>query len=295
MRFAKLHGLGNSYVYIDLIGQSASALDWPELARRISDRGFGIGSDGLILLLPSTQADIRMRMFNADGSEGEMCGNGIRCLARYAAELGHVRGDRVRVETLAGVLELELTRRDGTVTAVRVDMGPPRFRPAEIPLVLPATDSCTGPIVNEALPVGDEVYRFTAVSMGNPHCVMLVDDVDRAPVRTLGPQVETHPAFPNGVNVEFVQVLDPGNVRMRVWERGSGETYACGTGACATAVATSLLGLTGRRVNVHMLGGSLEIDWAADGHVYMTGPCEAICEGELSDEWLRSLGRPAGL
>lgn len=285
MRFAKLHGLGNSYVYIDLVSRPAPDLNWSELARRVSDRGFGIGSDGLILILPSDRADLRMRMFNADGSEGEMCGNGIRCFARYAADLGLVRGDCVRVETLAGVLKVELCRSGGSVSAVRVDMGPPRFRPEEIPL----RGFDQGPVVYEPLRVGDHMYRITAVSMGNPHCVILVDNVAAAPVRTLGPKVETHPAFPKGVNVEFVEVLNRENVRMRVWERGSGETNACGTGACATAVATSLLGLTMRRVHVHMLGGTLEIDWAADGHVYMTGPCEPVCEGELSEEWLASL------
>lgn len=304
MRFAKLHGLGNSYVYIDLVTQPEPAIDWPALARRVSDPGFGIGSDGLILILPSDRADLRMRMFNADGSEGEMCGNGIRCLARYAADTGLIQGNRLQVETLAGVRHLELIRRGDSVAAVRVDMGEPRLKPAEIPVNLvqaPAGDGVgapdrlnDGPIIDAPLPVDGEIYRVTAVSMGNPHCVLLVGDVNDAPVRTLGPRIERHPAFPQGVNVEFIQVVNGGHLRMRVWERGSGETYACGTGACAAAVATHLLNLTGRRVTVRMVGGELEVEWASDGHVYMSGPCETVCTGELSDEWLRSesgLGR----
>lgn len=325
MRFAKLHGLGNSYVYFDLVGRrpglvdrqlspadrrpepggqhpdpagpaasgtpgsveaaahpeiascplpDLAGIDWPELARRVSHPGFGIGSDGLILILPSDRADLAMRIFNADGSEGEMCGNGIRGLACYAADAGLVRGNRLRVETLAGVLDLELVREssgEGPITAVRVDMGPPRARQTL------------------QLALDGQALRATAISMGNPHCVLMVDDVERAPVRTLGPRLETHTAFPGGTNVEFVQVLDSANVRMRVWERGSGETYACGTGACASVVAAALLGLTGRHVTVHMPGGQLDIDWAPNGHVYMEGPCEPICRGELSDQWLRSL------
>ncbi|OUM96316.1 MAG: diaminopimelate epimerase [Firmicutes bacterium ZCTH02-B6] len=298
MRFAKLHGLGNSYVYIDLVTQPEPPVDWPTLARRVSDPGFGVGSDGLILILPSQRADLRMRMFNADGSEGEMCGNGIRCLARYAADTGLIKRDRLRVETLAGIRDLELIRRGDTVSAVRVDMGKPRLKPSEIPISWAAVaasgrgDSAQptddGPVLDAPLCVDDEVHRVTAVSMGNPHCVLLVDDVDEAPVRSLGPRLEHHPAFPHGVNVEFIQVVDPDHLRMRVWERGSGETYACGTGACAAAVATHLLNLTGRRVTVHMLGGDLDIEWKPDGHVYMSGPCETICTGELSEEWLRS-------
>ncbi len=303
MRFAKLHGLGNSYIYIDLVTQSSPAIDWPALARRVSDPGFGIGSDGLILILPSDRADLRMRMFNADGSEGEMCGNGIRCLARYAADSGLLQGDRLQVETLAGVLDLQLVRTDGEVTAVRVDMGRPRLRPADLPMVLPGAHQAAhrdgkpgrppaadeGPVLNEPLAVDGEVCHVTAVSMGNPHCVLFVDDVDAAPVRTLGPRLETHAAFPKGVNVEFIQVLDKNNLRMRVWERGSGETNACGTGACASAVAAALLGFTDRRVTVHMPGGGLDIEWASNDRVYMTGPCEYICTGELSGELLRAV------
>lgn len=289
MHFAKLHGLGNSYIYLNLVDQTAPDLDWPELARRVSDPDFGIGSDGLILLLPSAVADLRMRMFNADGSEGEMCGNGIRCLARYAADLGLLNRDHVRIETPAGVRSLELLRSAGAVTAVRVDMGEPKLLPAEIPLVCPQDDA---PFIDGPLSVDGRWYRATAVSMGNPHCVLLVDDVDEAPVSTLGPRLETHQAFPKGVNVEFVQVVDRGRLRMRVWERGSGETKACGTGACASAVAAALLNKADRRVSVHMPGGALEVEWAADGHVYMWGPCELVCTGELSAEWLRPLQAP---
>lgn len=306
MRFAKLHGLGNSYIFIDLVRQEAPDVKWPELARRISDPAFGVGSDGLILILPPTRsglADLRMRMFNADGSESEMCGNGIRCLARYAADTGLICGDRLSVETAAGVLNLELFRRNGNVAAVRVDMGEPRLKRSDIPMACPSDDSpgdggdpaerrddraAERPVINEPLRVGAEVYHVTALSLGNPHCVVLVDDVDQAPVAALGPLIETHAAFPNRTNVEFVQVVDQENVRMRVWERGSGETYACGTGACAAVVATSLMNLTGRRVTVHLLGGRLEIEWAPNGHVLMLGPCEAVCTGELNDEWLQA-------
>lgn len=306
MRFAKLHGLGNSYIFIDLVRQEAPDVKWPELARRISDPAFGVGSDGLILILPPTRsglADLRMRMFNADGSESEMCGNGIRCLARYAADTGLISGDRLSVETAAGVLNLELFRRNGNVAAVRVDMGEPRLKRSDIPMACPSDDSpgdggdpaerrddraAERPVINEPLRVGAEVYHVTALSLGNPHCVVLVDDVDQAPVAALGPLIETHAAFPNRTNVEFVQVVDQENVRMRVWERGSGETYACGTGACAAVVATSLMNLTGRRVTVHLLGGRLEIEWAPNGHVLMLGPCEAVCTGELNDEWLQA-------
>ena len=288
MRFAKLHGLGNSYVYIDLVTQAAPELDWPKVARRVSDKGFGIGSDGLILLLPSERADVRMRMFNADGSEGEMCGNGIRCLARFADDLGLVEGDRLRVETLAGVLDLELRRSGGVVTAVRVDMGRPRLKRSEIPM---RGDLGDEPVLAEELVVAGRTHEVTAVSIGPPHCVLFVDDVDAAPVQSLGPEIESHPAFPNRTNVDFVTVVDGANLRMRVWERGSGETQTCGTGACASVVAAALLGKTGRRVTVHMPGGQLEIEWAPDGHVHMLGPCELVCRGTLSDEWLASPGR----
>jgi len=242
-------------------------------------------------------------MFNADGSESEMCGNGIRCLARYAADTGLISGDRLSVETAAGVLNLELFRRNGNVAAVRVDMGEPRLKRSDIPMACPSDDSpgdggdpaerrddraAERPVINEPLRVGAQVYNVTVLSLGNPHCVVLVDDVDQAPVAALGPLIETHAAFPNRTNVEFVQVVDQENVRMRVWERGSGETYACGTGACAAVVATSLMNLTGRRVTVHLLGGRLEIEWAPNGHVLMLGPCEAVCTGELNDEWLQA-------
>ncbi|MBO8140978.1 MAG: diaminopimelate epimerase [Firmicutes bacterium] len=281
-----MHGLGNSYVYIDLVRQSEPRVDWPGLARRVSDSRFGIGSDGLILILPSSVADVRMRIFNADGSEAEMCGNGIRCVARYAVETGIAAADSVAVETGAGVLRVDIVRQDGEIAACRVDMGEPRWARAQIPMEggEPSTAALDEPLVVD----GREV-RATAVSMGNPHCVLFVDDTGRAPVTDLGPRIEFHAAFPRRTNVEFVQVVDANTIKVRVWERGSGETAACGTGACAAAVAAARLGKVGRSVRVQLPGGALSVEWAADGRVFMTGECRFVCSGELAPEWLRDL------
>jgi diaminopimelate epimerase len=274
MKFTKMHGIGNDYIYVNGFEEQ---IDHPaEVARAVSDRHFGIGSDGLILILPSTQADFRMRMFNADGSEAQMCGNGIRCLAKYVYDRGMTQKTTIQVETLAGVLALQLFPSHGVVEKVCVKMGEPRLERAQIPMQGPA-----GRVLREPLVVDGTTFEVTAVSMGNPHCIVFVDDPQTFDVTSWGPRFEHHPAFPEGVNTEFVQVLDAQTFSMRVWERGSGETLACGTGASAVAVACHLTGRTGRRVTGHLRGGSLELEWnEADNQVYMTGPAVEVFNGE---------------
>jgi diaminopimelate epimerase len=278
MRFVKMHGCGNDYIYLDCFRQRPPA-DPAELSRRISDRHFGVGADGLILIGPSEKADARMRMFNADGSEAEMCGNGIRCLAKFIYDHGLVRKPTLAVETGRGVLTLRLEARDGKVERVTVDMGEPILEAARIPTALPGD-----PPVNVPLVVPDPTLIVTCVSMGNPHCVTFVEKVTDALVLGVGPRVERHPAFPRRTNVEFVKVNGPADVTVRVWERGSGETLACGTGACAVCVAGVLTGRTGRRVVAHLPGGDLHLEWSeADNRVYMTGPAVEVFSGEWPD------------
>ena len=274
MKFTKMHGIGNDYVYVNGFEEQ---IDHPaEVARAVSDRHFGIGSDGLILILPSAQADFRMRMFNADGSEAQMCGNGIRCLAKYVYDRGMTQHTTIQVETLAGVLELQLFPRGGLVDKVRVKMGEPRLERVQIPMQGPP-----GRVLREALVVDGTTFEVTAVSMGNPHCVVFVDDPQTFDVTSWGPRFEHHAAFPEGVNTEFVRVLDAQTFSMRVWERGSGETLACGTGASAAAVACHLTGRTGRRMTGHLVGGSLELEWNnTDNQVYMIGPAVEVFSGE---------------
>ncbi|MHB1033849.1 MAG: diaminopimelate epimerase [Pirellulales bacterium] len=274
MRFTKMQGAGNDYVYVNAFAETLPD-DLPELARRIADRHFGVGGDGLILICPSQTADARMRMFNADGSESEMCGNGIRCVAKYVFDHGLVKKPTLRIETGRGVLSLELEVRDGLVQRVRVDMGEPILAAEKIPTTLPGD-----PVTNVPLTAGGRTFPVTCASMGNPHCVAFVDRVDDAWVLQVGPQVEVDPHFPRRVNAEFVQVLSAGEVRMRVWERGSGETLACGTGACAVCVAGALTGRTGRKIVAHLPGGDLELEWAADNHVYLTGPAVEVFSGD---------------
>lgn len=276
MKFTKMHGAGNDYVYVN--GFEEQVADPVRAARLVSDRNFGIGSDGLILILPSSRADVRMRMFNADGSEAEMCGNGIRCVAKYAFEHGLARKSRLAVETGAGVLQLQLfPDADGKVHRVRVGMGVPKLLRGEIPMGGPADEQA----VDFELEVGDRKLSATCVSMGNPHCVIYVDDVESFPVHELGPQIEHHPLFPQRVNAEFVQLLGPGEVRQRTWERGAGETLACGTGASAVTVAGVLTGRTGRRIVNHLRGGDLELEWLESGEVMMTGPATEVFRGEI--------------
>jgi len=267
MRFTKMHGAGNDYVYVDLFDE---IVDAPEsVARAVSDRHTGIGADGLILMAPSEIADVRMEMYNADGSRAQMCGNGIRCLARLARERDRATGDTVRVETDSGIKEVEL-RGDGA----RVDMGVPAFGPEKIPVALP------GPrVVDHEIEIDGQVFRMTCLSMGNPHAVLYVDDVAAADVARLGPALERHELFPQRVNVSFVEVLDPGRVKQRTWERGSGETRACGTGACAVCVAGVLTGRTAPRLKSFLPGGELLLEWDDEGAVYMTGPAVEVFSG----------------
>ena len=273
LRFTKMHGIGNDYVYVDCFSQTVA--DPAGLARRVSPRRTGIGSDGLILICPSSIADCRMEMYNADGSRGQMCGNGIRCVGKYAYEHGLARRESLRIETDAGVKLLRLHTDRGAVVRVTVDMGEPILEGPRIPV------AAEGRVVNVPLQVGTDTYRITCVSMGNPHCVVFTPDVEALALAQLGPQFEHHPFFPQRVNTEFISVLARDALRMRVWERGSGETAACGTGACAALVAAVLNGKTDRRAIVHLNGGDLDIEWNADNHVLMTGAAEEVFTGEI--------------
>ncbi|HUT32658.1 MAG TPA: diaminopimelate epimerase [Planctomycetota bacterium] len=277
MPFVKMHGCGNDYIYIDC--RERALADPPALARRLSDRHFGVGGDGIILILPSEQADYRMRMFNADGSEAEMCGNGIRCFAKWLYDRGLVEGDEARIETGAGIRTVRIYAEGGKARRVRVNMGAPRLDRAQIPMQGPPGQAVNDELTIDVPGQGTHAFHFTAVSMGNPHCIIYVADTDSYPVTVHGPLIERHPLFPKRVNVEFVQVLSAGEAKMRVWERGSGETLACGTGASATCVAGVLNKKTDRRLLLHLLGGDLELEWADDGSVYLIGPAEEVFEG----------------
>lgn len=277
MRFVKVHGLGNDYVLVDTFRQDVE--NPSELSRAVSDRHLGVGSDGLILVGPSSVAAARMRIFNADGSEAEMCGNGIRCVAKYCRERGLADGDEVAIETGAGVKTLQLTMADGRVEAVRVNMGKPSLRREAIPMKGPPDDR----VADEPLKVGERTLRCTCVNMGNPHCVIFVDDLDKAPVGELGPLIENHPDFPMRTNVHFAQTQGRDKVRMATWERGSGRTLACGTGACAVGVAAAITGRANREIEALQPGGSLRIEFARDQFVYMTGPASFVFEGEWPD------------
>jgi diaminopimelate epimerase len=273
LRFTKMHGIGNDYIYVDCFSQTVA--DPAALARRVSPR-HNIGSDGLILIRPSDRADCRMEMYNADGSRGEMCGNGIRCVAKYVYDHCIARREALTIDTDAGIKTLTLHTAGGRVQTVTVDMGPPILDAPRIPV------AADGQVIDQPLTVGGETFRVTCVSMGNPHCVVFVDRVADLPLATLGPKFEHHAFFPQRVNTEFVEVDSPGSLRMRVWERGSGETAACGTGACAVAVAAVLNHKAGRRCTVHLNGGDLEIDWnESDDHVFMTGAAEEVFSGEI--------------
>lgn len=274
MKFTKMQGLGNDYVYVN--GFEEKIENPSELAVKVSDRHFGIGSDGLILINPSKVADFEMEMYNADGSRSEMCGNGIRCVGKYVYDYGLTDKTQISVETLGGIKYLDLTIDNGKAVRIKVDMGKPILEPAKIPVV------SEGDIVlDEPILVDGTEYRMTAVSMGNPHTVVYMDDIEHLEIEKTGPKFENHERFPNRVNAEFVKVLDRHTVQMRVWERGSGETLACGTGACAVAVACILNGLTEDKVTVKLLGGDLLIEWDKEKDtVYMTGPAEVVFEGE---------------
>ncbi len=274
MLFTKVHGLGNDFIIVDGFKEKLPE-NLPSLARHVCTRNTGVGGDGLVVLTPTPNADVRMRIFNPDGSEPEMCGNAIRCVAQYMHKRGLAKGGTVRVDTLAGLIVPTIVRHDKG-EMVRVDMGEPRLNREEIPM---AGDR--GWVINEDLIVNDDTYRITAVSMGNPHCIIFVPDVKSMDLANIGPAIENHRSFPNKTNVEFVQVINREHVRMRVWERGVGETMACGTGACAVCVACVLNDLSERAVKVTLEGGDLYIEWGEDNRVYMTGPSEEVFEGKL--------------
>lgn len=284
MKFTKMHGCGNDYVYVDCTKEVIPNIS--ETAIRVSDRHFGIGSDGLILIKASDVADFEMDMYNADGSRGKMCGNGIRCVAKYVYDHGLTDKTTITVNTLSGIKTLKLTVEDGKVSKVRVDMGEPEFIPAQVPVkasVLGLADDRREAIVAEPLEIKGRSYDITCVSMGNPHCITFIgEDVRDFPLEEVGPVFEKHELFPEWVNTEFINVIDKDHLRMRVWERGSGETLACGTGACAVAVASYLNGFTGRSVDIELLGGHLEVVYdEKTNHVFMTGPATEVFSGEI--------------
>ena len=282
MKFTKMHGCGNDYVYVDctehmLADPSAAAI-------AVSDRHFGVGGDGLILICPSDKADFRMAMYNADGSEGSMCGNGIRCVAKFVYDKGLTDKTTLNIETKAGIKTLELTVENGKVSLVKVNMGMPDFRAEAVPVVGLGRDvpGLGEGVVGQTVTVAGKPWTMTCLSMGNPHAVVWVDDVASLPLEQIGPAFEHAPYFPDRVNTEFVQVLNDHEINMRVWERGSGETLACGTGACASVAACYLNGRTGTQVMVHLRGGDLAVELGEDGCIYMTGPATTVFEGEIN-------------
>lgn len=276
MKFTKMHGLGNDYIYVNCFEEQ---VENPEVAAKImSDRHFGVGSDGLVLILPSKTADFKMRMFNSDGSESEMCGNAIRCVGKYVYDNKMLERKIISIETLAGIKTLEMTT-DGSnkIYMVRVDMGEPVLCPKDIPV-----NSDSERFINQPIMISNKEYMVTCVSMGNPHAVTYVDDVASFPLETIGPLIECHPLFPKRINAEFVEVKDKTHLKMRVWERGSGETLACGTGACAVLVASVLNGISERKAEIELLGGVLIIEWnERNNHVYKTGPATTVFTGEI--------------
>ena len=275
MKFTKMHGIGNDYVYVNCFSERVE--NPVEAAIIVSDRHFGIGSDGLILIKPSDVADFKMEMYNEDGSLGAMCGNGIRCVAKYVYDYGLTRNTSISIETGSGIKYLELTVENDRVKCVRVNMGEPILKAADIP-VLARKET----LISEPILVAGEQYSMTCVSMGNPHAVVPVEDPAALEIEKIGPKFENHPMFPDRINTEFIRVLDRDNIQMRVWERGSGETLACGTGACATTVACILNGWVNRKVTVHLRGGDLQIEWnETDNKVYMTGPATIVFDGEI--------------
>jgi diaminopimelate epimerase len=279
MHFTKMHGAGNDYVYVDCFAETLPT-DPAELARRISDRRFGVGGDGLILICPTDGADAEMRMFNADGSYSEMCGNGIRCVAKYVYDHAICRSNPLRIESAGRIFTLELNVEHGSVASVRVDMGEPILTPGQIPTNLRSPSGPDQPVVNQPITVGDRTFEVTTVSMGNPHCITFVDKATDDWVLGVGPKLEIASEFPKKVNCEFVEVLSRTELRQRTWERGSGETFACGTGASAVCVAGVLSGRTDRKITIHLLGGDLQLEWNAENnHVYKTGPAVEVFSG----------------
>lgn len=277
LKFTKMQGLGNDYVYIDCYSENVNLGNISDLAKFMSNRHFGVGGDGIILICKSSIADFKMRMFNFDGSEAEMCGNGIRCVGKFVYDKGLTDKKTITVETLAGIKILNLNVRKGKVETVRVDMGEPILSPKEIPVNFEAE-----PVKGLKIKAIDKEFEFTCVSMGNPHAITIVNNTKEFNIEKYGPVLEFDEHFPKRANIEFIEIIDKENIKMRVWERGSGETLACGTGACATAVACNINGLTNRKVKVELLGGTLEIDWdKKTNHVFMTGPATTVFEGGI--------------
>ena len=280
MKFTKMHGCGNDYVYVN--GFTEKVADKPKAVVALSDRHFGIGSDGVIFINPSQQADFEMEMYNADGTRAEMCGNGIRCVCKYVYDHGMTDKTSITVESFGKVKYLDLTVENGKVVKVKVNMGKPELTAKDVPVV-----SVHEQVIDEEIIVKEKSYRMTCVSMGNPHAVVFMDDVEHLAIEEIGPYFENHERFPNRTNTEFVQVIDDSHVKMRVWERGTGETLACGTGCCATAVACVLNRLTGAHVTVQVLGGEIEIYWdQKENLVYMTGPAVTVFEGETEEAYV---------
>ena len=280
MHFTKMHGAGNDYIYVDCFSEPVPR-NLPDLARRISDRRFGIGGDGLILICPSERADAEMRMFNADGTTAEMCGNGIRCVAKFLYDHNIRRSERLTIESAGRVMSFELHVTRGEVDRVRVDMGEPTLIPEQIPTTLRSPKGATEPILDLPLSVDGREARVTCVQLGNPHCVVFLDELTDDWVLGVGPKLERHEAFPNRINVEFMKVINERELQQRTWERGSGETLACGSGASCACVAGVLTGRCGREVTIHLLGGDLSIEWnEQNNHVYMTGPAVEVFNGE---------------
>lgn len=276
MKFTKMHGCGNDYVYVNCFKETVE--NPGEVAKFISNRNFGVGSDGLILICPSEIADFRMKMYNSDGSEGAMCGNGVRCIAKYVYDYGLTDKTYVTLETKAGIKYLDMTVEDGKVSMVKVDMGAPITKPADVPVV-----SDKDIVLDESLVVAGKEYKITCVSMGNPHCVTFIDDTDTLEIEKVGPLFENHEIFPDRTNTEFIQVVDRKNIKMRVWERGAGETLACGTGTCASVYACILNGYTDKSVDVHVLGGTIHIDYDEEKNtIFMTGPAAVSFDGEIN-------------
>lgn len=276
MKFTKMQGIGNDYVYVDCTKENK--IENPaELSKKVSNRHFGIGSDGLILIENSNVADFKMAIYNADGSQAEMCGNGIRCVAKFVFDKGLINKENITIETLAGIKQLKLSTENGKVKKVRVDMGEPILEAKKIPVI-----SDKNPVIDLQLQAADKTFTATCVSMGNPHAITFVNNVEEFDVEKYGKILEIKKEFPKHSNIEFVELIDKNNIKMRVWERGSGETLACGTGSCASVVACILNNKTKRKVNVHLLGGTLEIEWnKQNNHVYMEGPAEIVFEGEI--------------
>lgn len=279
MKFTKMHGCGNDYIYVDGAKEIIPQEKKPDVVKRLSDRHFGIGGDGVIFINPSTEADFEMEMYNMDGSRAEMCGNGIRCVAKFVYDKGLTDQTQISIISAGKIKYLDLTTEDRKVSTVKVNMGAPILKAADIPVI---ADDEEESVIGEEIEVDGKIYKMTCVSMGNPHAVVFMDDVADLPIEKIGPLFENHERFPKRTNTEFVKVIDKEHVEMRVWERGTGETLACGTGACATVVACILNGLTNDTVTVKLLGGSLRIQWdRQENLVYMTGPAATVFEGEI--------------